>query len=1243
MPGREVAPAATHQETPAADTCTGPPAARHSGGNRELAATVTEPAAPAATPPVMRAMAAGGNRALAAFFERPAAPEGFRQAVESSGSGQELPDGLRAEAETAFGADFSDVRVHRSDAAAHAAHQAGARAFTLGPDIYLGAGQSTGDRQLMAHELTHVRQGGGPAASSWVSDPADPAEREAEAVATRFTDRRELPPITGGGSTPVVLRTPEGHKTPAELIDSFTSWGNLDEDALGRRLFDLAWMSASHYGFVGQVLDALDDGDRDDVTSMFVRSARDDNLDQFAQSDGGRAMLKRMIRELAGGFTAVHEGAEAVRLNNAVRRAEGAAEGGVRAGEQLATAENEARNAPVKAEQVPALPAAELADRARLLEAVLDKILAEHPKDDAVGQAVAAVRGRLAAVRAQAATDPAAASAPIVVGQRIVERCQRDLALLDAQLAHYAGGSADQASAPAYTAATTRVRTRYVEALTAALTPGAEGAFAVAQASAAALPKALTEVDLGIMSKRQGGYELLNPRVAQMTEWATWIRGRLAQLDVQARELAAAREAGAADVTDREKRFAAAVEMIQLSMEGVNHWDRAVHGYEALAGNFNVVLSGYEDVVALMKRLAGLRDLALGNDLDGLRAGLSQYRADPAVEKFYTSIPDLIRTSSLITGFAILLIATVATAGVGALVAAGEGATMLAVAGSVALETVTFTTVQRGLSGMIAPQTTPLLLDLIMNAGLFGLLRGVGEGVRTAMAARGFGTMAIGAAQHAAAFPILQAWGTVHFRIEEGRWPTADEFGVMALESLVMYAALSVTARSVSNMIGSRRQLAALERFHAKYGTDLAQIEAGRAKLAEQMRTALASGKAEDPAVIEPLRKQAAELDAKLRTIVESVRGDTAIGADALRKAMGDLAQEQAAISGELLTRSFELPERVGLQRGGGLSQYTYEAGTTQVLVDRMKALGASVTETVDASGRRVVTAQVQAQPPMFFAERSTPADLQPRLVKLAGLIDKPGSTNAERAEVINQLRTPTGKERGELEGFALDTVVAENQKAVADLVTQLTAQKPDVIVGMVRGGAFLTDVLKAASPDLAGRVRTMQVHRNPDPKQKGGKFEDTAMQAEFQALIDGGAKNIAVVDYYMGGTTGRSLRDQIFKPLAEKNPGVTFETHWIRERLGFEQLDPAGGITMQPRSGQMKKGAPNADRITSDEQAVRMALGDDMEVAFNPASTEPITIFDKTGRIVRVIYPKPGQTTRDVLIELLSQKPAGP
>jgi hypothetical protein len=291
-----------------------------------------------------------------------------------------------------------------------------------------------------------------------------------------------------------------------------------------------------------------------------------------------------------------------------------------------------------------------------------------------------------------------------------------------------------------------------------------------------------------------------------------------------------------------------------------------------------------------------------------------------------------------------------------------------------------------------------------------------------------------------------------------------------------------------------------------------------------------------------------------------------------------------------------------------------------------------------------VVTAALPGQQPMYFAERSTPADLQPRLVQLAALIEQPGTSNAQRGEVINQLRTPTGKERGELEGFALDSVVAENQKAIADLTAQLTAENPDVIVGMVRGGAFLADVIKAASPDLAGKVRTIDVHRNPDPKQKKGKFEDVAMQAEFRKLIEGGAKRIAIVDYYMGGTTARSLRDQVFLPLAKDHPDVAFQTHWVRELMGFERLDPGGGVTLQPRSGQTTPGQPGGAQVSStDAQRVRMALGDDMEIAFDPASTEPITIFDRHGRIVRVIYPKPGQTTRDVLIELLSQKPAGP
>jgi uncharacterized protein DUF4157 len=83
------------------------------------------------------------------------------RAIQTKGPGQPLDPGTRSTLEPGIGADLGDVRVH-TDAAAHdAAAALGARAFTHGQDIWLGAGESPADTHLMAHEATHVVQQGG--------------------------------------------------------------------------------------------------------------------------------------------------------------------------------------------------------------------------------------------------------------------------------------------------------------------------------------------------------------------------------------------------------------------------------------------------------------------------------------------------------------------------------------------------------------------------------------------------------------------------------------------------------------------------------------------------------------------------------------------------------------------------------------------------------------------------------------------------------------------------------------------------------------------------------------------------------------------------------------------------------------------------------------------------------------------------------------------------------------------------
>jgi hypothetical protein len=91
----------------------------------------------------------------------------------SRGGGQSLDTGVRRQMESAFGTDFSGVRIH-TGAESHSLNRAvNAIAFTTGEDIFFrdGAynpGTSSG-KELLAHELTHVMQQG---ATSHVSTKA---------------------------------------------------------------------------------------------------------------------------------------------------------------------------------------------------------------------------------------------------------------------------------------------------------------------------------------------------------------------------------------------------------------------------------------------------------------------------------------------------------------------------------------------------------------------------------------------------------------------------------------------------------------------------------------------------------------------------------------------------------------------------------------------------------------------------------------------------------------------------------------------------------------------------------------------------------------------------------------------------------------------------------------------------------------------------------------------------------------
>ncbi len=111
----------------------------------------------------------------------------------SHGRGNPLATGVARHLESSLGEPLRDVRVHTDDHAAALARAVEARAFTVGSDIFFGAGEyapaTRGGAELIAHEVTHVVQQRGASATGplSVSQPGDASEREAEAVARDVT------------------------------------------------------------------------------------------------------------------------------------------------------------------------------------------------------------------------------------------------------------------------------------------------------------------------------------------------------------------------------------------------------------------------------------------------------------------------------------------------------------------------------------------------------------------------------------------------------------------------------------------------------------------------------------------------------------------------------------------------------------------------------------------------------------------------------------------------------------------------------------------------------------------------------------------------------------------------------------------------------------------------------------------------------------------------------------------------
>ena len=166
------------------------------------------------------------------------APETEQSIQQARGGGQALDSKVRTQMESSFDADFSGVRVHTNSQANNLNRELSSRAFTTGKDIFFGQGEyntgSSSERELLAHELTHVvQQTGGVQGKMRVGQPGDKYEQEADQVA-RAIMGDEQKNVQGDSGRGLAHRQVESEKEEEETVqtrtEDFSPQRQIEED-----------------------------------------------------------------------------------------------------------------------------------------------------------------------------------------------------------------------------------------------------------------------------------------------------------------------------------------------------------------------------------------------------------------------------------------------------------------------------------------------------------------------------------------------------------------------------------------------------------------------------------------------------------------------------------------------------------------------------------------------------------------------------------------------------------------------------------------------------------------------------------------------------------------------------------------------------------------------------------------------------------------------------------------------------
>jgi hypothetical protein len=672
-------------------------------------------------------------------------------------------------------------------------------------------------------------------------------------------------------------------------------------------------------------------------------------------------------------------------------------------------------------EQTPPIGLDEAANRLRIMEGVLTRLTTRYAKDKAVTDAAAQSRSSLDAVRASIGIKAAETARRIDLGQTILDRCETNLMQLEAMRAKISAESETERGRAGFLAVIDKTREAYVKALGAALSDGQVEAFNQAEQAGAGLPRGMTEVNLGLMEKPEGENDKDSKFREEVVAWVGWTRTELDKLQADAEVVAKARRMHAPDLADREKRFKQKAELMDLSLRGLAHYDRASRAERILEG-WKPDPGIQDDLVALLTAGRQMQSAAETGNLDRLREVVTKHEADPNVATFYKMVPAYKFGADFAASLGIVLIASIATAGIGgvATLAIGEtatlGGTLLAAGGTAAIEAFTFTLVTHGLQSK-SPDS--FLNDFAWNFGLFGVLKGVGLAAGAAAEAaelpKGIGS--VGAA--VVSFPLMHGYGVLRFRLTSGRWPTKAELDRMVTEELVMFLGITIGMRALMPEAGKPSQLG---RLHSEFGTKFEALEIARRKVIDDYVALVEKGGAADKAQVADLQKKAQLVEDTFKSIRDEILKDKQVDWTALKAELARAGMAWIEGSAELLAKQLGVPETVGLRSAGGDQRsYTYHWGKTGKLADGLSALKARVEISAPdpVSGQKTLTVTMsQGEPPLTFAERADPYPaarevdpVDPAAPEIAGLTSDLGVTDAAAGrELIRMIQAAKAK-----------------------------------------------------------------------------------------------------------------------------------------------------------------------------------------------------------------------------------------